>query len=70
MLKDVDLTIDPDGTVREMPPKNKNCPCKSKKKYKNCECSIKDQQRRDDFISKMTKKIEETRPIDKKILML
>jgi len=42
MLKDVDLTIDPDGTVREMPPKNKNCPCKSKKKYKNCECSIND----------------------------
>ncbi len=55
------MTIDSDGTVREMPAKNKNCPCKSKKKYKNCECSVKDIERRDEFISKMTKKVEETK---------
>lgn len=69
-MKDSDLTIDQDGTLREMPKKNKNCPCNSKKKYKNCECSIKDLEKRDEFITKMTKKIEEIKKKDQKILML
>lgn len=49
---------------------NKNCPCNSKKKYKNCECHINDLLLRDGFIAKMTKKIEEIKKKDKKILML
>jgi uncharacterized protein YecA (UPF0149 family) len=39
------------GTVIEMPPKNKNCPCNSKKKYKNC-CIAEDIAKKTGFIEK------------------
>ena len=61
-LNKEDMIISIDGTVKEMPQKNKKCPCKSKKNYKNCKCYISDLERKTEFITRMTRKIEIEKP--------
>jgi hypothetical protein len=56
------MMINDAGEVVPMPAKNKKCPCKSKKNYKNCPCYIKDLERKTEFINRITKKLDETRP--------
>ena len=57
-----------------MPPKNKKCPCRSKKVYKNCDCYIKDLERKTEFIitsdNRMTKKFDSEKPKQNNILIL
>ena len=53
-----DMIITENGDVIAAPLRNKKCPCKSKKIYKNCTCSVFNEERKDEFIRKMTGKGE------------
>eukprot|EP00347_Sterkiella_histriomuscorum_P016120 403354413 len=53
-----DFILGDGDKIIEMPAKNKNCPCNSRKKYKNC-CYITDIQRKTEFIEAKSKLVQE-----------